>query len=180
MLKRAGAVLVVVDVQGRLARLMWEKEALFAEIARMIEGAGALGIPVIWMEQSPAKLGPTVPEVAGAMPGGLSPIPKASFSCWGQPEFVRALEDSGRRDVLLCGIETHVCVYQTARDLVANGYRVQVVADAVSSRKVSNRGVGLRRIGEAGAQLTTVETCLFEMLGSAEDEAFRAVARIVK
>ncbi len=180
MLKREDTVLVVVDVQGKLAQLMWEKESLFAELRRMIEGGKALDLPIIWMEQNPKGLGPTVSEVAAAMPDGLAPIPKMSFSCWGEPEFVKALEATGRKNVLVIGIETHICVYQTVRHLQQNGYQAYVVADAVSSRKASNRGVGLRRMGEAGALLTTVEMSLFELLGTAEDERFRQVVGIVR
>ena len=180
MLKREEAVLVVVDVQGKLAKLMWEKESLFAELRRMIEGARALEIPIIWMEQNPEGLGPTVPEVGEVMPQGLAAIPKMTFSCWGEPEFVKVLKATGRKSVLVAGIETHICVYQTVRQLQENGYQAHVVADATSSRKASNRGVGLKRIGDAGALLTTVEMCLFEMLETSEDERFREVVGIVK
>jgi nicotinamidase-related amidase len=180
VLKADQAVLVVVDVQGKLAQLMHEKEVLFRNLSQMIRGARVLGIPVIWMEQNPDGLGPTVPEVAGVMPEGLRPIPKFSFSCCGEPRFVAALEAAGRRQVLLCGIEAHICVYQTARDLVTNGYEVFVVADAVSSRKSSSRDVALMQLGRSEARLTTVEMALFEMLGAAKGPEFKEIVRIVK
>jgi nicotinamidase-related amidase len=180
MLKRETSVLVVVDIQGKLAQLMHEKDSLFAEAARMIRGAAALGVPVIWMEQNPKGLGATVPEVAGTMPQGASPIPKMSFSCCGEPAFIEALEATGRKQVLVCGIETHICVYQTSRDLATRGYEVQVVADAVSSRKPLNREVGLKRAQAAGAALTTVEMALFEMLGGAGGSVFKEIVAIVK
>jgi nicotinamidase-related amidase len=180
MLKAEDAVLVVVDVQGKLAQLMHEREQLFAGLVRLIRGCLALGLPVIWAEQNPAGLGPTVQEVTAEMPSGLKPIPKRSFSCCGEPRFLSALEASGRRQVLVCGIETHVCVYQTARDLAAAGYGVHVPADAVSSRTALNREAGLRVIERLGASLTTVEMALFEMLGAAEGPVFKEIARIVR
>ncbi len=180
MLSSDSAVVVVVDIQGKLAQLMHEKESLFAETARMVRGAAALGVPVIWMEQNPRGLGPTVGEVAQAMPEGAVPIPKMSFSCCGEPAFLKALEATGRKQVLVCGIETHICVFQTSRDLGERGYEVQVVADAVSSRKPLNREVGLRRIEAAGAALTSVEMALFEMLGKAGGPAFKQIVSIVK
>jgi nicotinamidase-related amidase len=180
MLNREDAVLVVIDVQGKLAGLMHGREQLFAALAKLIRGCRALGLPVVWVEQNPAGLGPTVPEVAAEMPAGLVPVPKRSFSCCGEPRFLTALEACGRRQVLVCGIETHVCIYQTARDLAGAGYAVEVVADAVSSRRLPDREIGLRGIERAGARLTTVEMALFEMLGAAEGPVFKEIVKIVK
>jgi nicotinamidase-related amidase len=180
MLAADESVLVVVDVQGKLAQLMHEKEALFDALGRLVRGSLALELPVLWMEQNPEGLGATVPEVASVMPGDLTPIPKLSFSCWGEPRFIEALEATARRQVLLCGIEAHVCVYQTARDLLEEGYEVHVVADAVSSRKALNRDVALGRMSQLGAALTTVEGALFEMLGAADGPAFKEILDIVK
>jgi len=172
------AVLVVVDVQGKLARLMHEAEALFDRVARLVRGAAVLEVPVIVTEQNPAGLGPTVEEIRPLLPAAA--IAKTAFSCCGEPAFVRALEAAGRRQVLLAGIETHVCVYQTARDLLESGYEVHVVADAVSSRSVRNRDIGLTKMQAAGAEVTSVETALFEMLAVAEGPRFKAILKIVK
>ena len=120
MLSRSDAVLMVVDIQGKLAQLMRGKEALFENVRRMIRGANVLGIPVIWAEQNPKGLGPTVPEIAEMMTG-IKPIPKLSFSCCGEDAIASTLQELGRRQVLLAGIEAHVCVYQTAMDLVRGG-----------------------------------------------------------
>ena len=180
MLSSNQTALVVVDVQGKLAGLMHEAAALFENVARLVKGCRALGVPVIWMEQNPKGLGPTVPEVAAAMPEGLSPIAKMSFGCCGEPRFTAALEASGRRQVLLAGIEAHICVHQTAVALKARGYEVHLVADAVSSRKPFNRDLAIARLGRGTAELTSVEMALFEMLGTAEHPAFREVARLVK
>lgn len=179
MLKREDTVLVIVDVQGKLAQIMYEKELLFESLQKMIRGTKVLAIPIIWMEQIPEKLGPTVPEVAGLLEG-LHPIAKNSFSCCGSELFMTALRELGRKQVLIAGIETHICVYQTTMDLTNMGYEVQVVTDAVSSRTVRNKEVGLARIKEAGGSLTSMETALFELLRVAEGEKFREILKIVK
>ena len=178
MLTRENAVLLVVDVQGKLARLMHEADALFDALSRLIRGARVLEVPVVATEQNPPGLGPTVEELAPLLPGPA--IPKMAFSCCGEPAFEEALAATGRRQVLLAGIETHICVYQTARDLFARGFEVHVVADGVSSRTAANRAVGLEKMRAAGAEVTSVETALFEMLAVAEGPAFKEILAIVK
>lgn len=173
------SVLVIIDVQGKLAELMQDKEALFANLERMARGARVLGIPIIWNEQVPEKLGPTIPQLAEAL-AGLEPLPKNAFSCAGNPRFLDRLAQTSRKGVILVGIETHICVYQTARDLLEAGYRVEVVADAVSSRTAANKSVALERIRALGAGVTSTEMVLFELLGSADREEFRAISRLVK
>ena len=178
MLERDDAVLVVIDVQDKLTRAMVEREALLDNVGKLVRGADVLGLPVILTEQYPEGLGPTLPEVAELI--DARPIPKRAFSCSGEPAFVEALEAAGRRQVLLCGIEAHVCVYQTARDLAESGYQAHVVIDAVSSRTASNRRAGIQKAMDVGAERTTVEMALFEMLGAAEGDAFKRIISIVK
>ncbi len=181
MLELENTVLVLVDVQGKLAQLMYEKDALFENLCKMIRGAKVLQIPILWLEQIPENLGPTVPEVAQAIPDGLQPISKSSFSGWGEDRFVQAFKSLNRGQVLITGIETHICVYQTAADLLAEGqYEVQVVADCVSSRTAGNRDIGLEKIRNAGGFLTSVETVLFELQKKAEGPEFKELIRIVK
>jgi nicotinamidase-related amidase len=179
MLTADRTVLVVVDVQGKLAQIMFNRENLFANIGKMIRGIRLLGIPIIWLEQNPRGLGPTAREIADLMPG-IEPISKMTFSCCGNPEFMRRLESLGRGQVLLVGIETHVCIYQTAMDLVGMDYEVQVVADAVSSRTEENKTLALTKIRDLGAGLTTTETALFELLKVAKGPKFKEMLRIVK
>ncbi len=179
MLTKENTVLVVVDIQGKLATLMHEKERLYANVNRMIEGAKALEIPIIWTEQLPDKLGITDPEIALHL-GGMKPLVKKTFSCCGDPAFLEKLRSFSRRQILLTGIETHVCVYQTAADLLKAGYEVQLVRDAVSSRIPDNYFLGVERIKELGAKLTSVEMSLFEMLKVAEGDQFRQVIKIVR
>jgi nicotinamidase-related amidase len=179
MLKKDKAALVIVDVQGKLATLMYEKDRLFANLVRMAEGAKALDIPILWNVQLPDKLGPTIPELTEALTG-MEPMSKNTFSCCGNSEFSSKLKATGCSQVLLVGIETHVCVYQTAIDLLRDGFEVHLVVDAVSSRLEHNYHLAVQKIKDLGAQLTSVEMCLFEMLGVAEGDAFKKIIKIVK
>ena len=174
------AALMVIDMQGRLAQLMCNAGSLEQEAARMIRGARLFELPVFWMEQIPEKLGPTREVVAQALEG-LTPFVKHTFSGWQDPAIRDRLQSSGRKQVLLVGIESHVCVWQTARDLLDAGYEVWAVSDAIGSRQASNRELGLMRMKEAGVQLTSVEMALFEMQKQADDsERFRAMVKLFR
>ena len=179
MLTTDKAVLVVIDMQGKLAQSMYRKELLFENVEKIIKGAQVLGIPMLLTEQNPKGLGPTVPEIADLVPN-VRRIPKLSFSCCGDELFLKELSALQRCQVLLTGIEAHVCLYQTTVDLVASGYEVHVVADAVSSRTAENRDIGLQKMKDAGASITSVETVLFELLRVAEGYRFKEILNIVK
>lgn len=179
MLKRDHTALVLIDVQGKLAALMHEREALYRQLQILIQGAQALDLPVLWLEQYPQGLGPTIPEVAELL-SGQQPLAKTCFSACGLDAFQDALRATGRRQVLLAGIETHICVYQTARDLLDAKFHVEVVSDAVSSRTAENKALGLERMAQAGAVLTGVEMCLFELLRKAGTTEFKTIAGLVK
>ena len=179
MMTPDNSVLALVDVQEKLFAVMHEKDALADRLQRLVRGALALKLPVLWMEQTPDKMGPTVAPLRELL-AGRAPLSKTSFSCCGSPAFLQALRDTGRRQVLLAGLETHVCVYQTAAHLVQAGYGVAVAADAVSSRTAADRQLGLQKIRDAGAGVTSVETALFELLQTSEHPAFREILRIVK
>lgn len=179
MLTPETAALLLVDVQGRLAEVMHAREALFENLQRLIQGLQALDVPVVWVEQNPGGLGPTVPVVARVL-RAEGPITKTSFSACGEPRVVDALSRLGRKQVLVAGIETHVCVYQTVVHLLERGYEAHVVADAVSSRSPANVKLGLDRIQSAGGILTGTEMCLFELLGDAAHPAFKQVLGAIK
>jgi nicotinamidase-related amidase len=179
MLDISRSVFVLVDVQGRLAELMYERAKLSASLVKWVSAMQRLAVPVLWVEQNPARLGPTIRPLSELLTA-LKPIPKQSFSCVGEPVFMNRLQDSGRQQVVVAGIEAHVCVYQTVADLLERKYQVFLAADAVSSRTASNRDIGLQRAAMCGALLTSLEMALFEMLRSAEHPAFRDIQRIVK
>jgi nicotinamidase-related amidase len=173
------ALLLVVDVQGKLARIMHESESMIRQQGILIEGCKLLDVPVVWAEQLPDKLGPTVPELANRLEG-FSPCAKGSFGCWGEDGLRGAIRDSGRDRILLAGIEAHVCVWQTAAALRAENYEVHLIADAVSSRSVFNRDIAFRRMEAAGVHLSCVEMVLFELMKDAGHPRFRDVTRLLK
>ena len=151
-------------------------DAVAASAATLVQGAEAMGIPIVVTEQYPKGLGHTVPEVAEHLPEGLKPIEKVRFSAAEAEGF----DLNGRDQALVCGIETHVCVNQTVLDLLDRGVEVQVVGDAVGSRTDENRELGLHKVEEAGAVLTSVETALFELLGGSDAAEFKQVQALVK
>jgi len=179
MLKVEDTILAVIDVQEKLTRVMHEKEKLIENLQKLVKGAQILGLPIILTEQNPKGLGLTVPEVVSLIPD-IKPISKFSFSCCDVELFLKELKASKRKQVLLTGIETHVCVYQTALDLLSAGYEVQVVADCVSSRTLENKQIALQRMINEGARITSTEMALFELLRVAEGEKFKELLKIVK
>ena len=179
MAKIDQACLVIVDIQGKLAQLMYNKEVLFAQTAILVKVFTELNLPILWCQQVPEALGPTVEPIRTLL-SGHQPINKACFSAWGSRDFRTQSINLDRSQFVLCGIETHICIYQTARDLLENGFQVEIVSEAVSSRTPENRTIGLDRIQRAGGQVTSVEMLLFEMLETAEHPAFRALAKLIK
>jgi len=179
MLKIDNSALIIVDIQGNLALAMHEKEHLFKNVQKLIKGIQILGIPILWTEQNPQRLGPTIPEIADFL-SNIQPISKLSFSCCQEERFLHALRSLNRKQLLIAGIETHVCIYQTTADLIDLGYEVQVVTDAVSSRGMDNKNIGLQKMRDSGASLTSVETALFELLKVADGKQFKEILSIVK
>ena len=178
-IRRDKAVLVVIDIQERLLPFIKSNEEVVRKAAMLIRGAKILGIPIIPLEQYPKGLGSTVPEIKEAL-DGLVPIEKTSFSAYGEAAFLEVLKKIGAEDVMLCGIETHVCVEQTALDLINAGYRVYMIEDATGSRNNNDRKYAGRRIVEAGGVGTTVEAALFEILIDAKDPSFKEISNLVK
>ena len=179
MISRTNAVLIIIDIQGNLAQAMHDKENIFANNVKMIQGFKAFSLPIIVTEQIPQKLGQTIPQIAAQLEG-INPIAKETFSCWDDRNFTKQLKGLSRRHIVLAGIECHVCVYQTALDLISNGYTVHLVTDCVSSRTPENRQVGIEAIKSAGAHLTSTEMVLFELLRTAADPKFKDIFKIVK
>jgi nicotinamidase-related amidase len=169
------ATLIVVDVQEGFREAVPDFDRVAKATATLIEGAEAIGIPIIVTEQYPKGLGETAPEVAEHLPDGTEPLEKVVFSAAEAEGF----DLEGRDQALVCGIETHVCVNQTALDLLASGIEVQVAEDAVGSRTEENKRVGLRKMERVGAEMTSVETALFELLGRAGTDEFKTVQRLI-
>jgi nicotinamidase-related amidase len=179
-LERTKAAVLVVDIQARLTPAMPpETLARVVKYTRALVGAAKeLGMPVLATEQYPKGLGPLIPEVKDILPS--PPLEKVHFSCGADPAFAAALEKTGRRQVIVCGMETHVCVFQTVRDLLSHGYEVHVCSDAVSSRTEEHRRTGLELCRQAGAIVTTAETAIFDLLHQAGTAEFKKVSPLVR
>jgi nicotinamidase-related amidase len=179
-LARDGAVLVVIDVQEGYRSVLFEYERVAAAVTRVVQGAAALGVPLLVTEQYPKGVGHTVEEVARHFPKGTRAVQKMSMSCCGADEFMTALTQLGRRQVLIAVIAAHACVNQTAHDLLAAGYQVHVAHDATSSRRREEYDVGWAKMLQAGVVPATVESALLELLRTAEVPEFKAVQRLIK
>ena len=172
------ACLVVIDIQGKLATIVDESETVIQHVAKLVQAMQALEVPVLWLEQNPNRLGGTCPEIAQHMQG--QPIPKMAFSACREEAFIEAVKASGRTQFIVTGIETHICVYQTARHLKEQGFEVEVVVDAVSSRTKANKEVGLAKMQAFGILPTSTEMILYELLQRGDHEQFKTVLQLVK
>lgn len=172
-------LLLVIDVQGRLAGSVFQAEAVEANISKLIRACQILDVPVLVTEQYPKGLGSTLDSLKELLPGNV-PVEKLTFSCCGNEEFMKQLKGFNRSEILVVGMETHVCVYQTALELVDAGYHLHLVTDAVSSRTEENKLLGIHCIEKAGAALTSMEMAVFELLRIAGGERFKAISKIIK
>ncbi|WP_019176915.1 hydrolase [Methanomassiliicoccus luminyensis] len=179
LLKRDDAVLLIIDVQDRLAAVMPEKDLTVAATVRLVEGAKLMSVPIIVTEQYPRGLGPTLLAISGALPEHQK-FEKLSFSCCGEAGFDEVLDGLGRKSVLIAGMEAHICVLQTALALLGKGHDVHIARDAVCSRVEENKDVALDLMRDAGAVITTSEIALFQLLGRAGVPEFKAISALVK
>ena len=163
--EKEDAICVLIDMQTKLLPAMSDPQTVERNVIRLIQGMKALGIPV--------------PAVAEAL-GAFEPIDKTSFSCMDEPVFAEALENSTKGTVILAGIEAHICVVQTALDLIREGYRVALVTDCIDSRDPLNKERTILRLAQEGVVITTYESVLYELLGSAKAPEFKAISAIVK
>ena len=173
------SLLLVIDIQGKLAELMTDREKTYQNAEILIKGAKILNIPILLTEQYPKGLGHTIEPLATLLQD-ITPIDKTAFSCCGDATFMKALESSHRKQIIICGIETHICVYQTSIELLEKNYAIEVIADAVSSRTIENKHIGLDKIKSAGGNISCTETILFELLKKAEGAEFKEISRLVK
>jgi len=179
VLQAEKSAFLLVDVQERLLPAMAEGEAVVGRAAILLQAAATLGVPVLASEQYPQGLGPTVPALTALLPAGAT-MAKLHFSCAADPAIARRLKDLARPQVVLAGIEAHVCVLQTALGLLAQGYAPFVVADATSSRAASNKDAGLARMRAAGIGIVTTEMAVFEWLGQAGTPAFKTLSKLIR
>lgn len=187
MLNTKNTGLIVVDIQGKLARLVHDSDALISNCAKLIKGVQSLDLPIIWLEQNPNKLGSTVDELSSLLQSGYNPlstsqkaIQKFSFDACEEPLFMQTIQATKVKTWLVCGIEAHICVYQTALNLKHNGFDVQLVIDCVSSRTLENKNLAVNKLLNNGIESTGLEMCLFELIKDCRAPAFKKILRLIK
>lgn len=180
MLDLLNAVLVVVDVQGRLAESVAEADVRLAKVLTLVEGSKLLDLPILLTVQAPQKIGHTVDALVEKLPQ-TQEYPRSSFNIIADQEFSEALKSLSRKQVILCGYETHICIYQSSLALAEAGYEVYVVQDAVSSRDLNNKLVTLSELGKhENIHIITVEILFFALLKDAHHPAFKDVSRLIR
>lgn len=179
LLRRESSVLLLVDLQERLHREVVRKDAVASAAAKLAEAAKLLGVPVLLAEHAAKAFGPTIEPVRSAL-AEYAPLHKMVFSCFGSDAFRGKLAALGRTQVLAAGLETHICLCQTVLDALDAGYQVHVARDASSARGEESHAAGLEKMAGAGAVPATAETAIYEWLGRAGTDEFRALLPIVK
>ncbi|MDV7340281.1 hydrolase [Terasakiella sp. A23] len=173
------SLFVIVDVQEKLADAMFKKEDAIAANVKLLRAATILNVPHVVTEQYPEGIGYTQPELAEHV-AKENVITKMTFSAMEEPSFVKAIDLAGPKQIVISGMETHVCVLQTALDLIEKGYQVFVVEDAVASRTAKNKMLGIERLRQAGAQIVCAEMVMFEWLGVSGTDNFKAILPLIK
>jgi nicotinamidase-related amidase len=175
-----GSVVLVVDVQEAFRDAIGNFSTIASNIARAVSGFDLLGLPILVTEQYPKGLGPTAEEIRFSMADKFEPIEKTAFSAFGAADVRIKLEDLAAKQVLLCGVETHVCVNQTAHDLLGNGYAVHLLTDCIGSRFDHDKAAGLEKMRSSGVIFSSVEMALFEVMQDAKHEKFKEVQALIK
>ena len=178
-INKDNSVLVVIDIQEKLFPHIYEHDILEKNCQILISGLKSLGVPIMVTEQYSKGLGSTITSIREAI-GDIESIEKSSFSCCGEPAFITAIESSGKKSVIICGVEAHVCVLQTALDLSDRGFQPVLIEDCVASRKFNDKHIALERMRENGVIVSTYESILFELCEVAGTEQFKAISRLVK
>lgn len=176
---KENTIAVLIDVQERLFPHIYDSQQLALNTVRLIDGLNILQVPIIVTEQYTKGLGRTIAMLEESL-DKYEPIEKITFSCCGEPNFLSALANSGKKNVLVFGIEAHVCVLQTTIDLLANNFKVIVIEDCISSRKPNDKTIAVERFKSEGAMLSTYESILFELCQTAGTETFKAISKLVK
>ncbi len=180
ILKADNVAVVVVDMQEPFLQGIYERERLIHNVRTLLQGAHILRLPILCTTQYAKRMGETVPEIKELLSPLLPPFDKVEFSCFRSLPFNSEIHRSGRKQVLLCGVETHICISQSAHDLTAAGYQVHIAADAVSSRTELNWRLGIDKMRQGGVLLSSTEMALYEMLQAAGTPEFKAMLPIVK
>lgn len=176
----AATTLVIIDMQEAFRSTISDFAETAARIAVVAHAAQLLNVPVIVTEQYPRGLGHTAVEIKAVLPDTLEVIEKTAFSSCGANEFTTRLKNNGARQVLVCGIEAHICVNQTTHDLLAQGFQVHMLTDCISARAAENKQIGLAKMQQSGAIPSSVEMAVFELMRDARHEKFKAIQKLIK
>lgn len=179
MLERESTGLIVVDIQGKLAHLVHDSNALLSNCEKLIKGIKVLGLPIICLEQNPAKLGSTVSELSSLLEAS-SHIPKFTFNACKEPQFMDAINTANVDTWLICGIEAHICVYQTALHLQQSSLKVQLVCDCISSRTLDNKHLAIKKLVNRGIDISGLEMCLYELVKDCRATEFKEILSLIK
>lgn len=179
MLRINNTALIIVDIQGRLAQIVHESEELHKNVERLIKGMQLLDVPIIWLEQYPEGLGDTSENIKQLLTDD-KPIPKMTFSACRNTSFQDTIDELNKKNYIVCGIEAHICVYQTVCQLLDRGKHVEYVYDAISSRTAENKQIAIEKMNLRGAFPTSVEMVLFELMETAEHPKFREISALIK
>lgn len=177
---REDTIGIIIDIQEKFSSVIFDFDKLVQNSIRLIQGLSILGTPILITEQYPKGLGKTISPIANLLGENYQPIEKMSFSAADEETFMRKLKKSGKRNILLFGIESHVCVLQTALDLLKKKYNVFIIQDCVSSRNLSDKEIALNRICSEGGFISSSESVLFELCRYAGTEEFKAISKLVK
>ena len=180
LLDRQRAALAIIDMQEAFRSKIAEFTETAARIALMVQAAKLLNLPIIVTEQYPKGLGHTASEIKDVLPASVEIIEKTTFSSCGVRPFEMQLEQTGAKQVIVCGIEAHICVNQTVHDLLDRGFQVHLLIDCITARNPNNREVGLEKMQMSGAIPATIEMALFELLRDAKHEQFKAIQGLIK
>jgi nicotinamidase-related amidase len=179
ILRQDDTLVLIIDFQEKLLAAFNDPEDILDNCIRLIKLARVLNLPIIWTEQYPRGLGQTADAVKAEL-SHMRPIEKLSFSCFGEPRFVDELSRHSSRQLIICGIETHICVEQTALDGIEMGYQMHIATDACGSRKTQDHTMGMQKMAGAGASLTCVEMAMYEILCRSDTKEFRDALAVVK
>lgn len=178
-LNKENTIGLVIDMQEKLLPHIHNNEAIFNSNLKMVQGLRSLSVPIIVTQQYTKGLGNTVPEINNAI-GNFSYIEKQTFSCYREPAFIKVMNRSGKRNVVITGIESHICVLQTALDLLYNNFTPVIVTDAIGSRFEEDKRIALWRMRDVGCIMTTTESILFELCRTAGTPEFKEISKLVK
>jgi nicotinamidase-related amidase len=179
LLPRENTVLVLVDIQDKLLPYVAEKEKVVENIRMLIKFADIMNIPIVFTEHYPKGLGSTIPEISGVLRTYI-PIEKVIFSCFGAPRFRSKLKELKAENLMVAGIESHICIEQTVLDALNSGYQVHVIEDAISSRTTKNHKIGVKKMRQFGAIISSTEMAMYEIMERADTKEFKEVLKLVK